>query len=174
MNSKVKSITLVLMTIVVVICIEFFWIYNTDYLPYSNLKELGSATCYISFNVKNNGITHKVVLPNGIAYDIIVGQKNPIRGFFYPVYMHGIIASGTSITVPDSVFNGITDCVVYDSTVTVMRNYNFDSTLIDSLNRLSINIAPEERNAIIYLLLARQRNCCVDDFTGNVIVKKLQ
>jgi len=154
--------------------LEWYWLQTTQLLPYMNLKDLGSSSCYVYFNVKNQGKVYKVVMPNGMADRALVSRKSVLLSACYSFYMAEIIRYDLSIGVNDSLFSEIKLWAVDDMAVNKFARQDLlnDTLLLDKYNRLTSRVPLGEYNALIYTLLKNGSNCCVEDISGDVFVSR--
>jgi hypothetical protein len=163
-------IVLSLICVVIYFSYQYYFLTTTNEVPYKNLTEISSSSCYVYFNIEYRHRVYPVVLPNSLSNSFISMKSTFLRSV-YPLYLNDVIRRNRSITVDSGLFAKIQFAIVPDSTLTRLRRENLvnDSTYVNSL-RLSEGLTQFEINAVIYLLLKNGYNCCVQDESGRVMI----
>lgn len=160
-----------LICLAIYISYQYYFLTTTDKIPYKNLAEISSSSCYIYFNVEHYEKVYRVVLPNSLSNSFI-NMKSTFLRAIYPLYLNEVIKRENSIEVDSSLFAKIQFAIVPDSVLIRLENQDIvaDSTYIDKM-RLSDRLTQPEMNTIIYLLLKDGYNCCVQDESGRIMVQ---
>lgn len=150
---------------------QYYWLSRTYELPYSNLLNMSTSSCYINFKIEKGDSIYQVVMPNTLAYRF-VEERSKFLGYIYPLYMKDIIENEKAISVNDSLFEFASIFMVDTQNIKkyVNRDLANDTTIFRNRNFLRYDIRNADRNAIIYLYLKQGLNCCVDDISGAVKV----
>ena len=166
---KITKISIVILIFTVTYLIaRFVWLQNTDKLPYRNLRHIGSTSCYVSFKIKHASEVRQVVMPNQHAYSVIK-RKNRFLAlpFIYDLYMTEAINWGWGVWLSDSLFKEASSSAVDKAFVEKFAMYDFkNDTLFLKQYILDKALATSEKNSVIYLLLEKNMNCCLQDLSG--------
>jgi hypothetical protein len=162
-----------LISVVTYFSYQYYVLTKTNQVPYNNLTEISSASCYVYFNIEYRNAVYPVVLPNSLANSFI-SMKSTVLRAVYPLYLNEVIKRDRSITVDSSLFAKIQFAIVSDSTLMRLRKVDLirDSGYVDN-RRLSNGLTQPERNVVIYRLLKGGYNCCIQDESGHVIIDDL-
>lgn len=152
------------------IAYQFWFIETTEDIPYRNLREFSFGSCYIYINIKHKDKVYPIVFENRPLASILK-RSNGIGEFIYPVYMNQIIQNDWSLDVSDSLFSEIRHSIVNPDLVERFKIYDpiLDTTYIKD-NRITYEVSQDEQNAIVFVLLKRGINCCVNHQSGAIHV----
>lgn len=149
---------------------KYYILKTTNVVPYKNLTEIGSSSCYVYFNIEYRDKTYPVVLTNALS-NSFVNMKSGFLRSIYPFYLNEIISRDASIGVDSTLFANIEFAIVPDSTLMRLQTENIvgEPRYVNGF-RLSDSLDQFEQNAVIYMLLKHGYNCCVQDESGRIMI----
>lgn len=167
------SITGVLLIVLLYFGTQIYWLLKTDQVPYRNLREVSSASCYVAFNVEHDNSLYKVVASSTRTAGTI-RAKSKFHEYFYLLYMNEVIKYNLSVPLDDLLFSEVESGIVENSSLNKFEKIDFkvDTTIITKQNELPPDLRLEDKNAIIYLMLQKGINCCIDDLSGRTFADR--